>query len=168
MNPACKLVKAHAPRRGLVPMLPGTWMDLAIDPGAHTGWALFAYEDGSLITCGGGEPPFETAIRRAVVELPQVYPRDPVPPNDLITLAFQAGRYAAAATSASAYNGVFFLNPHTWKGSMPKEVCNARVRAKLTPTELGVLEACGVPKGQMHNVLDAIGIGLFAFRGIKV
>jgi len=139
--------------------------DLAIDPGTHTGWAVFN-EDGALKACGIGEPPFPSPYRRVVIELPQVYPTSPVPPNDLVTLAFLAGRYAGAAAGAE----VFTVFPHTWKGNLSKAVCAARVKERLSREERVVVEKClvQVPEKQRHNVWDAIGIGLFAFRQVKV
>jgi hypothetical protein len=160
-------LRSFAPRRGLVAMTSG-WNDLAIDPGKHTGWALFAVAvpSGPLVACGTGEPPFDTALRNVMIELPQNYPSNPVPPQDLITLAFLAGRYANAARGdASVVHTIF---PHEWKGNLPKPVCEARVRARLTPGELGIVAALEAPKGEMNNVWDAIGIGLVAFRKIKL
>jgi hypothetical protein len=158
-----KTVKPFAPRKGShVPL--GNGFDLSIDPGIHTGWALWSgVIRGQLIACGTGEPPFE-GVRRLVIELPQAYPNSPVPYNDLVTLAFQAGRYAATAGVDLDVQTVW---PHTWKGNMPKPVCALRVRSLLFPEELAVLRECEkvVTAKQMHNVLDAIGVGLHAFRG---
>ena len=159
-----KFVEPFAPRRG-TPLPPGGFDLLAIDPGAHTGWAAFgcAHYTGDaglnrLLACGSGSPTLEFAAR-VVIELPQIYPSHPVPPNDIITLAFLAGRYAGAAMPGVEVSTVF---PHQWKGNLPKDVCAARVRAKLSLAERAIVDACDAPKGQMHNVLDAIGIGLFA------
>lgn len=151
-------VKPFAKRRGTP--VPDGRCDylLAIDPGAHTGWALF---DLALVACGLGEPPFDRAIR-VVIELPQVYPSHPVPPNDLITLSFLAGRYAGRARAVCEVVTVF---PHEWKGNLRKDVCAARVMHHLSSTEREIVRACDAPKGQMNNVLDAIGIGLFAKGG---
>ena len=157
MNTSCKRVTLFAPRRGV-----GVFgCDLAIDPGVHTGWALFGND--LLVACGSGEPPLDVG-RRVVIELPQVYPNHPVPPNDLIALAFLAGRYAGVANTAEVYT----VSPHAWKGNLPKKVCADRAKGKLSLQELEVLDACGVPKGELHNVLDAIGIGLVAFKGEKM
>ena len=154
------------PRRGSV--VPQGKMDLAIDPGVRgTGWALFSTTSGALLeACGGGMPPFEHA-RRVVIELPQVYPYDPVPPNDLITLACLVGRYATAATALEATE-VYLIRPHAWKGTMPKQVCTSRIRFRMRPEEVAMAEGCGVPAGQLHNTLDAVGIGLVVFRGIRI
>lgn len=152
-----KLVELFAPRRGTP--VPPAFDLLAIDPGTNTGWAVFGGRAGWLLACGIGEPPIDSTAARVVIELPQVYPSHPVPPNDLVTLAFLAGRYAGRPAGE-----VFTVFPHEWKGNLPKEVCAARVRARLSEDERAVIDACDVPKGQKHNVLDAIGIGLFALR----
>ena len=146
-----KRIEPFAPRRGTP--LPTAFDLLAIDPGEHTGWAAF---DTTLIACGLGDPPVSKA-RCLVIELPQVYPSHPVPPNDLVTLAFLAGRYVGAREA-------FAVFPRQWKGNLPKGACAARVRAKLSPEERAVVDecACKVPEKQMHNVMDAVGIGLFA------
>lgn len=160
-----KPVKPFAACRGsLVPMMIGLF-DLAIDPGATTGWAFFD-PDHLLLACGTGEPP-NVALGQLVIELPQSYPSHPVPPQDLIQLAFLAGRYVGWEDETTEAKTLF---PHEWKGNLSKEVCAARVRSKLRGNELNVLAECeaDVPKGAMHNVMDAIGIGLFAFRGIKL
>jgi len=152
-----------APRRGSpLPQYPppGPELDLSIDPGQNTGWALWWL--GQLISCGIGEPPFQH-VRQLAIEIPQAYQNSEVPYNDLITLAFQAGRYAGAS---GANVVVETYRPHDWKGSMSKSVSGYRVRVKLSPTELAVLAACErvVPAKQMHNVLDAIGVGLVAHQ----
>lgn len=137
---------------------------LAVDPGLHTGWAAFAASGGvggalslggDLVACGLGDPPCESAPS-LVIEVPQVYPRQRVPPNDLITLAFQAGRYAGRAAGE-----VHEVRPHQWKGNLPKDVCEARVRAALSEAERAVLDAARAPAGHRHDVADAVGIGLF-------
>jgi len=143
-----KQVEPFAERRGTP--LPSDFNLLAIDPGAHTGWAVFSKLQ--LLACGLGDPPVEH-VRQVVIELPQVYPSHPVPPNDLVTLAFLVGRYAGRAVGE-----VSTVFPHEWKGNLPKEVCAARVRSKLSPEERSVVDACNVPAKQKHNVMDAIGL----------
>jgi hypothetical protein len=152
-----KRVEPFAARRGTSLPVGRPFALLAIDPGEHTGWAVFDVI-GVLIGCGLGDPHVERAAR-VVIELPQVYPQQQVPPNDLIALAFLAGRYASKAGDGAEISTIL---PHQWKGNMPKDVCAARVRFKLAPEEKAVVDAISVPKGQKHNVMDAIGIGLFA------
>ena len=153
-----KLVEPFAKRRGTPLPVGLSFVLLAIDPGASTGWGVF--DKTQLLGCGLGDPHVERAAR-IVIELPQVYPQQPVPPNDLITLAFLAGRYAGAAMGGSVGVAVSTVFPHQWKGNLPKDLCAIRVRAALTPAERTIVDAIDVPEKQRHNVMDAIGIGLF-------
>jgi hypothetical protein len=174
-----KIIEPLAPRRGspvpVVPDYPARTFILAIDPGENTGWALFDWpatqRPACLVACGIGHPPFGVA-KKVFIEMPQFYPRGHKRPNDLIKLAFTAGRLVGASGVAEmgyGYEATYFL-PHEWKGNIPKETCNNRARMRLQPDELAVLAACenvilaygGGGKSVLHNVLDAIGIGLFA------
>jgi hypothetical protein len=139
--------------------------DLAIDPGLHTGWAFFGKTDHRLLACGDGSPP-NFLVEKLVIELPQVYPSMPVPPKDLITLAFMAGRYVSTFYAQETLT----VSPHEWKGNLPKAVCASRVIQHLSKVEFDILERCQrvVPEKQMHNVLDAVGIGLVVFRKVKL
>jgi hypothetical protein len=150
-------IAPFAPRKG-TPLLLDVYILLAIDPGVHTGWAVF--DEVSLLGCGAGDPPVERA-KSVVIELPQVYPSHPVPPNDLVTLAFMAGRYVARAAEA------FTVFPHQWKGNLKKDVCAVRVRSHLSAKEREIVGRCGVTESQMHNTMDAIGVGLFS-RGVRI
>lgn len=164
------IVLAFAPLKGSALPLGAGW-HLSVDPGRHTGWALW-YPPGTakheLVACGVGRPPLDSACF-LVIELPQVYPHSPVPPNDLITLAFQAGRYVGEFQASRGHDAVYTL-PHAWKGNLPKNVCENRVRMRLTVAELKIAHDAEevVPKAQHHDMWDAIGIGLVCFRGIKL
>lgn len=59
---------------------------------------------------------------------------------------------------------VRWIPARSWKGQVPKEVTERRVGAILTRPERDILAtACvGLPQGLRHNVIDAVGIGLFA------
>lgn len=53
------------------------------------------------------------------------------------------------------------LYPHEWKGTMPKDVCHARIRGRLSPVETKTLDTALTKAGAKgHNTLDAVGIGL--------
>jgi hypothetical protein len=163
-----KTVEAFAARKGS-PVPPGVNRCLSIDPGKKcTGWALW---DTILVACGTGEPPLE-GVNRVTIEIPQTYPNSPVPYQDLVTLAFLAGRYIGKVQGRAWHNGVGnikarWMFPHEWKGNLPKDVCESRVRKKLLPEERLVVEECErfVAKGLMNNVWDAVGIGFAAYRG---
>jgi len=164
-----KLISYPAPCRGS-----SGWGDLlAIDPGAHTGWACFdsMTKGVPLRACGVGCPSLSKVLK-VVIELPRVYPTSrvgkPVPPNDLVDLAFLAGRYCGLAEGWAQPCGaqIFTVLPAEWKGQLPKEVSHRRILMQLSFEERKVVEECerNVSKGVLHNALDAIGIGLYAFR----
>lgn len=164
-----KLVEPFAARKG-TPVPPGVGRSLSIDPGKRcTGWALW---DTVLVAAGTGEPPLD-GVHRVTIEMPQTYPDSPVPYQDLVTLAFLAGRYIGRASAGEWHNGLSAIEmrwmfPHEWKGNLPKDVCENRIRSKLRSDERLVMEECArfVSKGLMNNVWDAVGIGFVAYRGL--
>jgi hypothetical protein len=153
-------------------------MLLAIDPGVDTGWALFS-SAGQLIACGLGDPRMSDRhrvadLRTVIIEQPFVYPRGQTKsPNDVVTLALNAGEWAGLYRQ---WADVRYVLPFQWKGSVPKKISHARILAKLSEAERAVVDAaisrgrsCAtkalgrpIAPSQQHNVLDAIGLGLFA------
>jgi hypothetical protein len=129
----------------------------SIDPGVHQGWARFS--GGMLYACGLGETPF---VGDVYIELPQVYARQKkrADPNDLITLAVRIGQLKERAERKSLT--VRLIKPAEWKGQTPKEIHNRRVLAAMQPSEVEVFKELKVAQSLKHNVLDAIGIGLWA------
>lgn len=143
------------------------------DPGEDTGWAWF-YES-RLTYCGliawdgwtPARPNLDFEQARAlgftlVVEKPQVYraSRSKADPNDLIFLAMRAGvliNFYCLYTE-----NILTPTPAEWKGQTPKSVSERRTRKLLTPEETRVLAGCGVSAALLHNVIDAVGIGLWA------
>lgn len=99
----------------------------------------------------------EVAPDMIVVEKPQIYQRSP-DPNNLVDLAIVAGMAVGSWPGAKAYA----YWPHEWKGTVPKDVMIERIRSWLTPAELSTLPA--LPKGKLHNVLDAVGLGIHHLR----
>jgi hypothetical protein len=136
---------------------------LSVDPGLCTGWASWDQKH-ALLHCGVGTPP--NCEKHLVIEYPQIYPNQPVPPNDLITLAIQVGRYAQTAIDCGSK--VSLVLPHEWKGNLPKKICNARIMKILSVDEKAIANAVKLPETKRHNMMDAIGIGLYAFRGMKI
>lgn len=94
-----------------------------------------------------------------VVEIPRVYPigRQPVPPNDLITLAYRAGVLANRVAAGGVVETIY---PHEWKRQVPDHVLYARIERELDAEEASLAEGAGCAKSTKHNMLDAIGIGL--------
>jgi hypothetical protein len=152
---------------------------VSIDPGLrHCGVAVFEY--GKLIHAtlvdnpidGESDAPVWAGMTKAVhdhlannyyrpnvlvLEKPQVYVggRGKGNPNDLISLACIVGGLASViyAPEKKAYL------PRIWKGQVPKEIHNTRVLAKLTDAERVVMP--DLPASKLHNVIDAVGLGLY-------
>jgi hypothetical protein len=134
---------------------------LAIDPskpGNHTGWAQFT--GGLLVACGLHElvcadPSKVAGADIVVIELPQIYPgvrnEDP---NDLISVARAVGQWEQEAARQGAQTCL--VRPREWKGQTPKAIHGQRTRERLSS-----LEAVLVPPGTRHDVIDAIGLGLW-------
>ncbi len=138
-------------------------MLLAIDPGADTGWARFDVATCRLEGCGlGAAAPGPTS--RVIVERPMIYPggRQKARPADVIKLATRAGE-AAGLYARTAGIEPEYVEPHAWKGSVDKNISHARIWAKLTPAEQAIVSdaARGVAPSKRHNILDAVGIGLW-------
>lgn len=129
----------------------------AIDPGANTGAAFFG--NGVLYAAELHTKPVAHLylVNQLVIEIPkfsdQTKGKDP---QDLITLAVNAGQWIQVLRAPDVRR-VF---PSQWKGNVPKAIHNERVLAKLTPAELAVIPK--LPATKLHNVIDAIGLGLFA------
>lgn len=158
---------------------------LTIDPGVKCcGWAYF--RDMYLVKAGLSRTKFETIEERTrdhynnfmmmgllekadivIVEKPQVYQQRmwKGDPNDLIDLAIVVGGIVANTRPTVIVRTV---TPNQWKGQTPKDVTDARTRRTLTkrgeqsalqnPVVLG--KPKGAPDNLLHNMIDAIAIGL--------
>ena len=74
---------------------------------------------------------------------------------DLIAVTRMAGRVTAHGTYLP-------VAPETWKGQVPKEVHQrTRIRPRLSEAEVVKLQAACPKKSEMHNLVDAAGIGLW-------
>jgi hypothetical protein len=145
---------------------------MAIDPGKNTGFAVF--RNSVLFGCGllkfSNTREYTKFLFRlmdevrpdqAIIEIPRVYPfkHQKGDQNDLIGLAVQAGICIAAA---SPFCQVQEVHPQEWKGQRPKKVDNEHTLKMLySPIETDIFFGSGIKKSERHNVLDAIGIGLW-------
>jgi hypothetical protein len=95
-----------------------------------------------------------------VIEVPQVYQQrlQKGDPNDLIDVAVIAG---IAAGAAAPFAEPQLVRPHKWKHNRPKAFDNAYTLSLLSAEEKLVVDSCGAPKSKLHNVIDAVGIGLW-------
>lgn len=139
---------------------------IAVDPGENTGGAYFV--DGVLVWAGllslldGTHS--NVHADRLVIELPFIRPEDLGRDkaaivckrlNDLVTLSVTAGQWIRSINAPNTRR----LFPHQWKGGVSKERHHPRVLEALVPNELALLPK--LPHSKLHNVLDAIGIGLY-------
>ena len=141
---------------------------LAIDPAgdaARSGWAY--YRDRALAICGIGWPPYSADV--VVVERPQIYPmaQQKGDPNDLISVALFAGRLVQSIARQDTM--VIQIHPRMWKGQVPKPVHNRRVIKQLSASERVVYAhgTKGIAPKKVHNVIDAIGIGLWRLGRVR-
>lgn len=144
---------------------------LAVDPGVHQcGCAHFL--DGRLVDAAlvvrdrnhWGDGPAGTVESVGIwfglrpdqfaVERQRVYPGRQgrrTDPNDLLDLSLVTGGLIYAFRQAKTK----VIYPADWKGQTPKKVMNHRVFSRLTVEEQLALGT------KNHNVLDAVGIGLY-------
>ena len=141
---------------------------IAFDPGKDH-FAYAAFEENRLVRCNRLSAWNEgiekmTALKGdvlAFIELPQVYNQRhwKGDPNDLLAVALTVGALKFAVRKASA---IELVPPHKWKGNVPKAVMLKRIESKLDTEEKEILSQISVAKSKRHDVLDAIGIGLWA------
>jgi hypothetical protein len=143
---------------------------IAIDPGKRTGWAVFD-ATGKLTGAGWSnehtildEPPITLDKRDVVIEKPVVYPTRNVPAGDLIDLAVLVGDLRGFYRRHGFE--VCLVAPRTWKGTVPKPIHHKRVLDALTPEERASLPTRPRARDFDHNMLDAVGLGLWKLKRI--
>ncbi len=138
---------------------------LAIDP-SRTDYAsaLFNVQTKQLVWCGFRQMLTLGKGDRVVIEMPFIYPhgRSKADPNDVVTLAYWAGRLVERAAGAWALP-VTEIHPRTWKSTTDPDIVCVRIIEKLSIPERKIYFACAdaIKEGQRHNVADAIGLGLY-------
>ena len=138
-----------------------------IDSGAHAGAALWLNRE--LVFCRLVRAREVRAWQvqvcnylptRTIVEVPIVRRNQrggpKVDPNGLIKLGVSAGRLVPAFSEE-----VETIFPNQWKGTLPDEVLYRRIMAALTDKEKALIP--DLAEGLLHNVLDAIGMGINEF-----
>lgn len=136
---------------------------LTVDPGQTTGWALFI---SNALIGAGATTKFELLDRvivvdRVVIEKPAWYGSDnKVDVNDLIELAVFVGEVKRKFHPQP----VDTVLPVTWKGTVPKKIHNQRVLNALTTEERELLPKRPRAGDHDHNMLDAVGLGLWHLR----
>lgn len=144
---------------------PGLW---AIDPGkAQCAAALFLNRElwaVDFVTRARSGLISKPAAKGEiiVIEQPVSYPGSAVDPNDLIEIAIMGAEVAGRFMRPGGQ--ILHVRPNEWKGTVSKEITAARARAILGPMENTRLDEwlSKHKRGIRHNLLDAVGIGLFA------
>ncbi len=135
-------------------------MITAIDPGTVTGFATGTEK--KIFDFGLGLPSF--FARQTIIEKPEHYLHGPVPANSLAMLFLKVGELSFAA----APNPVYHVLPKQWKGQTPKEIHNQRTLKKAATQfeNWGNVEyeLNKIPITKRHNIIDAIGLLLFALQ----
>lgn len=140
---------------------------VTIDPGVNAGFAWF--KDGKLCLAALLKtdrffhlPCLPGPVLSLILERPRVYTdkrKWKGDPNSLIKLAWIGGVLQERTEQEFHPKRVHTIEPSEWKGRRPKEVDNRLTLSLLSEEEKKVIPK--VPKSYMHNVLDAIGIGLW-------
>lgn len=100
-----------------------------------------------------------TVPDKAVIEFPRIYPgHAKIDNNDLLDIATVG---AAIATWCEA-DEIVSVFPADWKGTVKKEVMTARIKGALSPAEAHRIDK-NCQRRLLHNVYDAVGIGLWRF-----
>jgi hypothetical protein len=100
-----------------------------------------------------------------VVEYPEQYSHSPAPRAPVQGLACTGGGIVCMLKRST--NKVKFLLPKEWKGQVPKDIMLDRIVNKLNDTEKSVLESKKLIKSKKHNVIDAIGLGLYILDRLR-
>ena len=114
---------------------------------------------------------FVDGLFQAAVEVPQIYSAgfSKGDPNDLIDITLVAGAVLGAGNCASIW-----FRPREWKGQVDGDVMITRIRSKLTQKELDRVrlptkrDGKSVRETVAHNVWDAVGVGLYALKKLKL
>lgn len=150
---------------------------VTIDPGEQTGWAI--WNVAGLVACGLGDP--RTCSKHVVwddndaidqisdvwIESQVIYPRSKARPRDILKLAQDAGRWAGIYSTLGV--DAHFVEPAQWKGQVPKHIHHPRIWAALSAKEQELVNTgCrGLAPSKRHNVIDAVGLGLWVRRQVK-
>ena len=134
---------------------------LGVDPGKHKcGWGVYSANGIGLFgyTTAQGMP-FEWDLDGVVIELPQIYTHrgSKGDPNDLIPLAFEAGKVAYRYKRIPVVTRL----PAEWKGQVPKTIMQNRLLEQMPDLEqlLSVYT-----KEQRHNVYDGLMLAMYGYE----
>lgn len=83
-----------------------------------------------------------------------------VDPDDILQIQGVVGALSALYVLETIY-------PYQWKGQLPKDVGYFRVRSRLSPEELSILDSAKCAESKRHNIGDAVGIFLDCVNRFK-
>lgn len=96
-----------------------------------------------------------------IVEYPQFEQKRNINHQNIIDLGIIAGSCCVIEQSK-------LVTPNDWKGSTPKEIHQPRIMEALTKPEKAIFDHYKTgAKSKDHNIIDAIGILLWAQRRLK-
>lgn len=136
-------------------------MILAIDPGADYGAALF--DESSRLLCWAAFRALPSAeVSHLYMEDQEIRRGGKARTKDIIRLAQTAGRLAEKVRAPKET----WVHYSKWAGSQPPHALEARILGCLSSEERATLKAAlkNVAMSYRHNVVEAIGIGLYATR----
>lgn len=94
--------------------------------------------------------------KRAIIEYPIILKSTPNT-EDILKLTAACGAYTAILQSEGFK--VVWVRPRQWKGTVPKEIMLKRIVDRLAESEYSV-----IANTANHNILDAVGIGLWQLK----
>lgn len=110
--------------------------------------------------------PIDQPGTRVLVEFPNKEKhRKEIPLDDLLQLARRCGRLEEHYVSRGY--AVDLVRPTDWKGSVPKQVMCDRTLSRLVRDERALLPLRVRAKNHDHNMLDAVGIGLWKLGRLR-
>lgn len=128
---------------------------IGIDPGVKY-FAFAIFQNARLIDYGTrpADVSIEGKFDKAVVEVPRIYPRGHPRPNNIVDLAYSAGLVLGSINSGCKE----IVYPQKWKGQLKKTQTKEIIkRILLNLTDI-----------RDHNIMDAIGIGLYAVHDLPI
>jgi hypothetical protein len=145
---------------------------VSIDPAKATVWWAYWNESARLEKCGRLKikSPYQVAQwfghhypqTVLAIEKPMIRKAGrfgQARPSDIIDLAVAVGWCQAAP-----WLEVVEYLPNQWKGQLSKHMSNSRTHNALSRMELDVVAKAKVPQSLLHNIYDAIGIGIHFLR----
>lgn len=143
-------------------------MILSVDPSVE-GYGLALWDkSGQLVRAWYELASVQSAVgnfvgvTEVVIERPQVYLNSLKSANDAIVTALAAGELAGRLRQLSAEPVITYVVPARWKGQIKKAAHHPWIKAELSDDEHDRMNLNLKNKKHRGDVLDAVGIGLWA------